>query len=443
MHCELCLPVDMLAYAVDNPSPATIILIAGDRDYAYAVSTLRLRQYNVVLIVPPAPNIPQSLESQASVVVDWNFAILGKRTETDTSPVRQPYRNLDEDIVERLSREIREFNEDPAVTLISSVPPATSAHMRRISAEELLQPSVFGPNTATSGDATLPALTCTPKKVASSIPEMSERPRFGSVASRTRSATQTVPDIDQGSASPLKENDKLSNESLADNFVSTANENQDATHDPFASTIARLERNPDGSDLPPTISFGNFPPSPVPAVPYKLGLKNPRLASASHTRTISGCTPISYGETPQRVMPPAVPSSPAASRRRNDDVTTPQSANTDFVSAIMDDYVLPSDQAALRNAFQFDDEDEDKDHNSDEEVADSSTSPPPIEVDNRSCAYAVNSAESCSNIGWRTCTTDSPSANGTLSTTQPSVTPMSQMSSSLTLTCFRFQRYLV
>ncbi|KAG1891522.1 NYN domain-containing protein [Suillus subluteus] len=93
--------VDMIAFAVDNPSPATIILIAGDRDYAYAVSTLRLRQYDVVLIVPPAPNIPQSLESQASVVVDWNFAILGKPTEADTPPVRQPYRNLDEDIVER------------------------------------------------------------------------------------------------------------------------------------------------------------------------------------------------------------------------------------------------------------------------------------------------------------------------------------------------------
>ncbi|KAG2112856.1 NYN domain-containing protein [Suillus clintonianus] len=82
--------VDMIAFAVDNPSPATIILIAGDRDYAYAVSTLRLRQYTVVLIVPPAPNIPQSLESQASVVVDWNFAILGKRTEADTLPNAAP-----------------------------------------------------------------------------------------------------------------------------------------------------------------------------------------------------------------------------------------------------------------------------------------------------------------------------------------------------------------
>src|SRR6267154_598887 len=153
--------VDMLAFAVDHPSPATIILIAGDRDYAYAMSTLRLRQYSVVLIVPPAPNISQSLESQASVVIDWNYAIYGKRT--DASPVRQPYRDLDEDIVERLSREIRDSNEDPAVTLISSSPPATPPRPRHVGAAELLQPSVFERNTD-SRDAAQPASTCTPKK---------------------------------------------------------------------------------------------------------------------------------------------------------------------------------------------------------------------------------------------------------------------------------------
>ncbi|KAJ8583053.1 hypothetical protein M405DRAFT_799667, partial [Rhizopogon salebrosus TDB-379] len=63
--------VDMLAFAIDHHSPATVILIAGDRDYAYAMSTLRLRQYSVVLIVPPAQNTLQSLEYQASAVIDW------------------------------------------------------------------------------------------------------------------------------------------------------------------------------------------------------------------------------------------------------------------------------------------------------------------------------------------------------------------------------------
>jgi hypothetical protein len=67
----------MLTYAMDNPSPTTIILISGDHDFAYAVSTLRLRHYVVVVIGPsdPVPHI--SLESQASVFFDWHRDILG------------------------------------------------------------------------------------------------------------------------------------------------------------------------------------------------------------------------------------------------------------------------------------------------------------------------------------------------------------------------------
>ncbi|KAI6109885.1 limkain-b1-type NYN domain-containing protein, partial [Pisolithus sp. B1] len=60
--------VDMFAFAVDHPPPATVILVAGDRDYAYALSTLRLRNYKVVLITPCATSC---LEACASFVVDW------------------------------------------------------------------------------------------------------------------------------------------------------------------------------------------------------------------------------------------------------------------------------------------------------------------------------------------------------------------------------------
>ncbi|OJA11527.1 hypothetical protein AZE42_12091 [Rhizopogon vesiculosus] len=160
MNHELLLIVDMLAFAIDHDSPATVVLIAGDRDYAYAMSTLRHRQYTVVLIVPSGPNVSQivliagdrdyayamstlrhrqytvvlivpssvsqNLQSQASVVIDWNYAILGK-PEADKPPVRQPYRDLDEDIVERLTREIRDLNEDASATLFSSSHPTAAA----------------------------------------------------------------------------------------------------------------------------------------------------------------------------------------------------------------------------------------------------------------------------------------------------------------------------
>ncbi|KAJ7686599.1 NYN domain-containing protein, partial [Mycena olivaceomarginata] len=68
--------VDMLAYATDHPAPATLILISGDRDFAYAVSVLRLRGYEVVVVSLPLPGAHISLKSQASMWLDWNLEIL-------------------------------------------------------------------------------------------------------------------------------------------------------------------------------------------------------------------------------------------------------------------------------------------------------------------------------------------------------------------------------
>ncbi|TBU50101.1 NYN domain-containing protein [Dichomitus squalens] len=93
--------VDMLTYAIDNPAPATIVLISGDRDFVYAVSVLRLRRYRVVLVAPNCAHA--SLKSQASAVLNWETDIMGKtnpRPQTldapnscsDDAPQRSPRR---------------------------------------------------------------------------------------------------------------------------------------------------------------------------------------------------------------------------------------------------------------------------------------------------------------------------------------------------------------
>ncbi|KAF7304721.1 NYN domain-containing protein [Mycena kentingensis (nom. inval.)] len=90
--------VDMLAFVMDNPN-ATFILISGDRDFAYAVSTLRLRKYEVVVVSIAAHT---SLKNQASVWLDWNIHVLGHlpaspSTSSDTqssltsSPTTSPF----------------------------------------------------------------------------------------------------------------------------------------------------------------------------------------------------------------------------------------------------------------------------------------------------------------------------------------------------------------
>lgn len=65
---------------MDNSPPSTIILITGDRDFAYLISVLALRQYQTVVIVPP--NYHSSLTYQASVVLDWDTQILQKQSTT-------------------------------------------------------------------------------------------------------------------------------------------------------------------------------------------------------------------------------------------------------------------------------------------------------------------------------------------------------------------------
>jgi len=78
----------MLSYAMDNVPPTTIILITGDRDFAYAAAVLRLRQYQVVVVAPTLPTPHLSLKSQASVLLNWNTDILDKANQ-DPSTLNQ------------------------------------------------------------------------------------------------------------------------------------------------------------------------------------------------------------------------------------------------------------------------------------------------------------------------------------------------------------------
>ena len=80
----------MLAHAIDNPAPSTIVLISGDRDFAYALSILRLQRYRVVLIT--LSNAHPSLMAQASLCFDWVSDVLDSVDPTwshqPTSPRR-------------------------------------------------------------------------------------------------------------------------------------------------------------------------------------------------------------------------------------------------------------------------------------------------------------------------------------------------------------------
>lgn len=73
---------DLLAFALDNPAPAVVMLISGDRDFNYAVSILRHRRYTVILVIPPV-GAHITLRSQANVVLDWKYDIFAIEARED------------------------------------------------------------------------------------------------------------------------------------------------------------------------------------------------------------------------------------------------------------------------------------------------------------------------------------------------------------------------
>lgn len=75
-----------MAYAIDSPAPATVILISGDRDFVYAVSVLCLRQYRVIVMAPTAAHA--SLKGQASVVYAWPGDVLPEAPSEDGTKSR-------------------------------------------------------------------------------------------------------------------------------------------------------------------------------------------------------------------------------------------------------------------------------------------------------------------------------------------------------------------
>ncbi|KAG9007916.1 hypothetical protein FRB94_013863 [Tulasnella sp. JGI-2019a] len=85
--------VDMLAFALDNPAPAVVMLISGDREFVYAISILRHRRYTVVVVIPPEGSYI-TLTSQANVVLDWKYDIFAQNEDTSDASPHMPARRV-------------------------------------------------------------------------------------------------------------------------------------------------------------------------------------------------------------------------------------------------------------------------------------------------------------------------------------------------------------
>ncbi|ORY86719.1 NYN domain-domain-containing protein [Leucosporidium creatinivorum] len=67
--------VDLFTFALDHPR-AAFVLITGDKDFAYACSTLRNRQYKMILLSPET-GVSESLRQSCDEMVFWRTGVLG------------------------------------------------------------------------------------------------------------------------------------------------------------------------------------------------------------------------------------------------------------------------------------------------------------------------------------------------------------------------------
>lgn len=68
--------VDLMYWVSQNPPPAHLFLISGDRDFAGALHRLRMNNYNILLASPETA--PSVLCSAASIMWHWNALVKGE-----------------------------------------------------------------------------------------------------------------------------------------------------------------------------------------------------------------------------------------------------------------------------------------------------------------------------------------------------------------------------
>ncbi|KAG6335872.1 hypothetical protein ID866_3209 [Astraeus odoratus] len=315
--------VDMLAFAVDHSPPATVVLVTGDRDYAYAVSTLRLRNYSVILITP---TVTTCLEAQASAVVDWSVVLTRTRTEPGSeSVVRRSYIDLDDNLFNKLSREVSQLGDDDSTVFSASPPSEASSKSRRVSAQDLLRPTFTkGDNvdnanvvcesgsqaqglienpvkTSNTEDSPAVLFAAAVHRPSSSTPALSGRARSATV----HSVTPAI--LDEGSSQRPPDTSRLP---AASEVCSDARAPSECSAPKAENVVPSDYDGPLSSILigspakPPLTSFVHSPrPNSVPVLNPRLNL-SPTVPNISlKTRTISGGTPVSLGPTKPLALP--------------------------------------------------------------------------------------------------------------------------------------------
>ncbi|KAG8921854.1 hypothetical protein FRC01_014834 [Tulasnella sp. 417] len=102
--------IDILAFALQNRTPKTLVVISADPDLAYGVSLLRQRRFKVILITSPSTPTDGAtlLRSHSDISFTWEDALGGERTAPGDPNVPLSLGSP----ASRSQRSLREISED-------------------------------------------------------------------------------------------------------------------------------------------------------------------------------------------------------------------------------------------------------------------------------------------------------------------------------------------
>ncbi|CAL1704082.1 unnamed protein product [Somion occarium] len=118
---------DMLSYAVDNPAPATVILVSGDGHFGRALALLNQRRYRVVLVHPSKISNRASI-AQATNTYSWDDVVWQKTSPEETVvDLEQPTANaVPPSRARKREEEITSLDPVKSLSVSDSVPADTN-----------------------------------------------------------------------------------------------------------------------------------------------------------------------------------------------------------------------------------------------------------------------------------------------------------------------------
>lgn len=244
----------MLAYAIDNPPPSTIILISGDRDFAYAVSVLRLRRYRVVII--SLPGVHTSLKTQASIFLDWNNDVLGADVVDECwSPRDSPVSVQEEDRTTSVSHSHRERSDRNSFSSLRRTERSINEHdidiMEHLRCKgNSTAHSYEFPVSRASRDISKKALLY-PRSAMPTSHEAEDSPPTTRSSSQTRSAPVTLP-TDETSSTPGVVTIPSPSEDQVENM---AGENSTSVSTPETHSSIQKASDPAGNTPPLSVAL--------------------------------------------------------------------------------------------------------------------------------------------------------------------------------------------